>query len=153
MAVAHGEFVSNDEEAAKEYGTSSRTIRHWRKKADEDPELAAEIAKEKSRLLKAAHDWAPAAAKTLHKLIRRLDVLAEKAGPEHIKDIAKAIETLGDLEMVRRWLSDDEPSAGKDPAAAAHAAGAGAAPRRTGRSAATGRGAPDEGGERPPAVH
>jgi hypothetical protein len=107
--------LSGDEVAAKGARVTVRTLRRWRSRLESDPELSArkrEITEDQAR------DVDETFRGFLVRAVLKLDSLVGKTdSPEHIRSIADAVRTVGDLMTTRAGLGVSREPPAPAPAA------------------------------------
>ena len=99
-------MVMGDAAAAQKWGLSDRSIRNYRARLDDDPELAALFYAKKAALMGA---WGDAAGRFLGRALERLELLvAEADHPSYIGDIADAVKVVGELAIAKEVLGEPE---------------------------------------------
>jgi hypothetical protein len=114
---------AGDEEAAKHFGISTRSIKRYRARLVEgDSQLAEAVNQKTAQLDQHARHWAEDAASFMSLAIRKLGQLVGQAGPKQMRDVTGAIKIVGELDITRKVLGDEQPGAGAEgPAAQANA--------------------------------
>ena len=110
-------FVMGDVAAGKKWGLSDRAVRGYRKRLETDEVLAAHFERAKAQFVS---DWSGDAKVFMSKSMKKLVELVEVAySPDHIGDIAKAVQVVGDLLISHEVLngSEDSVQGGAAPAA------------------------------------
>lgn len=107
-----------DIEAAKHFGVSTKSVTRYRARVVQDAELSRLVAERKHELEANSKGWAEDASSFMSEAIRRLRQLLPTAG---MREVVGAIKIIGELDITRKVLSDDEQlgGAGEGPAAEA----------------------------------
>jgi hypothetical protein len=99
-------ILMGDQEAAKKYGVSLRTIENWRSRLDTDESFAAFF-----QDLRQAKDenWAvelPAALSSCINFLKEAGQLANRTDPDAIAAISSAADTLADIAMTQKVVDE-----------------------------------------------
>ena len=99
-------ILMGDQDAAKKYGVSLRTIENWRSRLDTDRHFAAFF-----QNLRQAKDenWAvelPAALASCIDFLKRAGQEADAKNPDAIAAIASAAETLADMALTQKVVDE-----------------------------------------------
>ena len=101
LALAH---QSSDQEAAKHFGITVRSVQRYRELAQTDGDLAAAFAEKNAKLEAAAGDWAEAAVDFMLTGIQKLKELVGKAEVANLRDVTGAVKIVGELDITRKVL-------------------------------------------------
>lgn len=108
-------LVMGEADAAKRNGITERTLRNYKARLPNDPELSALFQKKKA-VVDELRDrereaWGVERRMFLTKAIKKLGEIVEKADSvEHIHAIAGAVKIVGELDITKSALGDDEPA-------------------------------------------
>lgn len=107
-----------DAKACKSWKITTQTLRNYRKRLADDPELLQALALKRAEL---EDGWKRERLEALRFGVRRLQELMAKATVKQLRDVAGAVKILGDLQVVSTVL-DEQPGAdpeGEEPAKSA----------------------------------
>lgn len=104
-------------QAAARSGVTERTIRRYRKKAEEDEVLSARVREKKVALLKG---WQDEAIRFMHKCLAKMAELVEDATAEQLRDVNGSAKIVGELLVANGVLGGGQSE--PDSQSAAHAA-------------------------------
>lgn len=93
-----------DEQAAKEYDVSRRTIRRWRNRMDEDDDLAALVAAKKQQFEDSWADELPAAIRASIEFLGRAARNGKVHDTDSIRTIAGSLKILADVALTKKVL-------------------------------------------------
>lgn len=98
--------MMGDTAAAKKWGLSDKSVRNYRKRLEDDAELSALFLHAKAQL---TADWSGDAKVFMSRSMKKLVELVDGSySPEHIGDIAKALQVVGDLLISHEVLNGPE---------------------------------------------
>lgn len=117
--IAADTEIHGCEKAAQIHRISARTCRrmHAHAMSGADPELTAIVTKKTRAVLESEDvDWAATSRRFLRRSIAKLEELVQQAGPDQIRQVAGAIKIVGELDVVRSALRDEQSErAGQGP--------------------------------------
>ena len=127
-----------DRRAASHFGLTIRSVQRYRARArGGDDQLSQAVADKRAELNAAAGDWAVAAVAFMTAAIAKLSKLVEKAEVGQMRDVVGAIKVVGELDITRQAMTNDELTGGAGEGEEAEEAEGGDERPATARSSAT----------------